>query len=140
MSRRRRLALGGLAAVVGGSGVLHLLVPRPYRRIVPAPLAAWRNEVVALSGVAEIACALALLLPPTRRVAANATALLLVAVFPANVQMALDGGVAGAGFPANSAVLAWSRLPLQVPLVWWALSFRRDPHAAGSASAGLSPS
>ncbi len=136
MTRRRRLALGGLAALVGGSGVLHLAVPRPYRRIVPAPLASWRNQLVAVSGVAEIGCALALLVPRTRRVGADATALLLVAVFPANVQMALDGGVAGAGFPASSAMLAWLRLPLQVPLIWWALSLRRDSRPAAASRAG----
>jgi uncharacterized membrane protein len=119
------VALAGLAAVVGGSGVLHLVVPRPYQRIVPAPLARWRAELVTVSGVAEVACALLLLVPRTRPVGARATAALLVAVFPANIQMALDGGVPSAPFPANSAVLAWLRLPLQVPLVWWALSFRR---------------
>ena len=127
MTPRRRLGLAGLVTLVAGSGVLHLVVPTPYRRIVPAPLVPWRAELVALSGVAELACAALLLIPPTRRVGAYATALLFVAVFPANVQMALDGGVAGAGFPANSAALAWLRLPLQVPLVMWALSFRRGP-------------
>jgi uncharacterized membrane protein len=132
VNRRRRLALGGLAALVGGSGVLHLVVPRPYRRIVPTPIAAWQSEVVAISGVAEIACSLLLLAPRTRPVGAYATALLFVAVFPANVQMALDGGYANAGFPANNAALAWLRLPLQVPLICWALSFRQEvrTHAA----------
>ncbi len=101
------------------------MVPRPYLRIVPAPLTSWRSEVVIVSGIAEILCALLLLLPRTRRIGAYATAALLVAVFPANVQMALDGGVGDAGFPANSAALAWLRLPLQVPLIWWALSFAR---------------
>ncbi len=124
---RTRLSVAGMAMLVGGSGMLHLLMPRPYQRIVPAPMGEWRAQVVAISGVAEIACALLLLLPRTRRVGAYATALLLLAVFPANVQMALDGGYADAGFPANSAVLAWVRLPLQVPLVWWALSLRGTP-------------
>ncbi len=127
MTARRRFGLAALAAVVAGSGVLHLVVPTPYQRIVPAPLAQWRSELVAVSGVAEIGCAALLLFARTRRVGAYATVLLFVAVFPANVQMALDGGVRGAGFPADSAVLAWLRLPLQVPLVLWALSFRRDP-------------
>src|ERR1035437_2949307 len=78
-------------------------------------------------GVAEIICALLLLTPRTRRLGAWATVALLVAVLPANVQMALDGGYPDAPFPANSAVGAWLRLPLQVPLVWWALSLRRPP-------------
>jgi uncharacterized membrane protein len=126
VNRRRRVALAGLTALVGGSGLLHLVVPRPYRRIVPAPIAQWRSEAVALSGLAEIACALLLLARQTRRVGAYATASLFVAVFPANVQMALDGGYADAGFPANNAALAWLRLPLQVPLILWALSFRHE--------------
>jgi uncharacterized membrane protein len=104
---------------------MHLVVPRPYRRIVPAPLARWRSEVVVVSGFAEIVCSLLLLAPRTRRIGSYATAVLFVAVFPANVQMALDGGYADAGFPANNAALSWLRLPLQLPLICWALSFRQ---------------
>ena len=126
MSRRRRASLAGFAALLAGSGILHLVLARPYERIVPTPLAHWRSEIVAASGLAEIGCALLLLVPRTRRVGAYASALLLVAVFPANVQMAIDGGYADAGFPSDSAALAWLRLPLQVPLIWWALSFRRS--------------
>lgn len=125
MSRRRRVSLTGFAALLAGSGILHLVLARPYQRIVPAPLLPWRSEIVVASGLAEIGCALLLLLPRTRPAGAYASALLLVAVFPANVQMALDGGYADAGFPSNNAVLAWLRLPLQLPLIWWALSFRR---------------
>ena len=125
IAARRRASLLALTAIVGGSGVLHLVIPAPYRRLVPAPLGQWRSELVALSGVAEIGCAALLLLPRTRRVGALATAALLVAVFPANLQMAIDGGYPDAPFPANNAVAAWLRLPLQVPLVLWALSFRR---------------
>ncbi len=110
--------------LVGGSGVLHLLLPAPYRRIVPASLGPWRAEIVLGSGIAEITCALLLVLPRTRRVGALATALLLVAVFPANIQMAVDGGYRDASFPLNNAAAAWLRLPLQVPLILWALSFR----------------
>jgi uncharacterized membrane protein len=125
MSRRDRLSLAGLAALVGGSGILHLLVPRPYRRIVPSPLDRWRPAVVVVSGVAELVCAALLLVPVTRTAGAYATAVLFVAVFPANVQMALDGGYPDASFPANNAAAAWLRLPVQAPLVWWALSLRR---------------
>ena len=130
MTVRRRLSLAGLTALVGGSGILHLLDPAVYRPIVPGPLSPWRAEVVTISGVVEITCALLLLLPSTRRLGAFATVLLLIAVFPANVQMALDGGYRNAGFPLNSAALAWLRLPLQVPLVLWALSFRGGPPTA----------
>lgn len=120
MGRPPRSALG-LAAVLGVAGLLHFAAPTPYQRIVPRPLARWSGPVVALSGAAELACAGLILNRRTRRAGGLATAALLVAVFPANVQMALDGGYADAPFPANSAVAAWLRLPLQAPLIYWAL-------------------
>lgn len=115
----------GLAALLGGSGLLHLVLPTPYRRIVPAPLKRWDAEVVAVSGVAELACAALLLAPPTRRLGGLASATLLAAVFPANVQMALDGGYDDAPFPANSRLLTWLRLPLQLPLIAMAVRIWR---------------
>ena len=116
----RALGVAGMAALVGGSGTLHLVSPRTYERIVPR-LLGHQHLLVTVSGVAELACAALLLAPPTRRFGGWATAVLLVAVFPANVQMALDGGVRGAGFPFDNAVVAYARLPLQPVLVWWAL-------------------
>lgn len=118
----------GLVAIIGGSGVLHFTHPGFYRQIVPRPLG-HADAVVALSGAAELVCAGAMILPRTRRLGGWATAALLLAVFPANVQMALDGGLKGAGFPADNALLAWLRLPLQVPAVMMALSVARDREA-----------
>ena len=126
--RLSRLSLPGLCALMGGSGLLHLVVPGLYRRIVPAPLRSHAAAVVAVSGLCELACAALLAAPRTRRLGASATAALLVAVFPANVQMALDGGYAQASAPFNSAAVAWLRLPLQVPLILWALRLRRSDH------------
>ena len=107
--RRRALSL---AALLLASGAVHFVVPRPYERIVPGVFddpAFW----VRWSGVAEIACAGLVAHPRTRRLGAWAAVGLFVIVFPANVKMAVDGGV-----PYG---LAWARLPLQVPLIWWAL-------------------
>ena len=118
-------------AVLAGSGVLHLVRPTAYRRMVPRPLARWRSQVVAVSGVAEMICAFLMVMPKTRRVGAYASAFLFVAVFPANMHAALEGGDADAAFPANSAVVAWLRLPVQAPLVWWALSFRHPSDVLG---------
>jgi uncharacterized membrane protein len=118
-----------MAGLLAGSGALHLLVPGPYRRIVPRALG-HGGAIVSVSGVCEVLCAVLLLLPRTRRFGAWSTAALLVAVFPANVQMALDGGLRGAPVPLGSAAAAWLRLPLQVPLVAWALSLRRDARAS----------
>jgi uncharacterized membrane protein len=122
---RRPLILLGIAGLMAGSGTLHLVAPGFYRRIVPRVLG-HADAVVAVSGVCELACAALLLLPATRRIGAYATAALLVAVFPANLQMALDAGLGEGSSPANSAVVAWLRLPLQVPLVVWALRLRED--------------
>ena len=115
-----------LVGIVGGSGVLHFTHPRFYRRIVPRRLG-HANEVVAISGAAELLCAAAMILPATRRLGGWATAALLLSVFPANLEMAMRGGLEDAPFPANNATLAWARLPLQAPLVLMALSVAREP-------------
>lgn len=107
----------------GVSGALHLVRPRPFVAIVPRPLPA-KGALVAVSGVAELACAAALLAPPTRRLAGLATAGLLLAVFPANVQMALDV-CRRRGPLARVAVLA--RLPLQLPMIRAAWRAYRAP-------------
>lgn len=126
---RRRLK-GPLLLVMGPmyvvAGIFHFLVPGVYVQIVPpvfpAPLA-----LVYLSGLAEIAVGIGLLIPRTRRYAAWATIALLVAVFPANVYMATSGvvveGIPGGGDP--SALVRWGRLPLQAVLVLWAFWYTR---------------
>ncbi len=131
MNRREQVALVGLCVALGGAGILHFIVPAPYRRIVPAPLRDNAAAVVALSGVCEIACAVLLALPRTRRFGAYATAALFVAVFPANVQMALDSLH---GDSATFRAIAWLRLPLQLPLIWWALRYRRERTQIASSS------
>ncbi len=113
-----------LAALLASSGVLHLLRPAPYAAIVPRRLGrptAW----VYVSGVAEIACAATLARSATRRRAGLASAVLLVAVFPANVQMAVTATRSSRASTLYRA-LALGRLPLQVPLVAWALSIARS--------------
>lgn len=107
-----------------GAGALHFVLRDGYARIVPhfIPNA---DLVVRASGVAEIICGCLVAIPKTRRAGGFATAALLIAVFPANVQMALDGGLSGAGFPLGNPVVAWLRLPVQLPLIKWALSVAR---------------
>jgi uncharacterized membrane protein len=83
------------------------------------------RALVFVSGVAELLCAAGLLVPATRRPAGLASAALLLAVFPANVQMSIDNGrrAERKGDPASRASFAASlaRLPLQVPLIRTAL-------------------
>ena len=118
-SRRSSATALALAAFLLTTGIAHFALPRPYRLIVPDVLADpafW----VRWSGVAEIACAGLVALPRTRRLGGSLAVVLFVVVFPANVQMALDGGIAGEPFPLGSAAVAWIRLPLQIPLILWA--------------------
>ena len=110
----------GLAFIF--AGVLHFIVPELYVQIIPpffpAPLA-----LVYLSGLAEIAVGIGLLIARTRRYAAWATVALLIAIFPANIYMATHGvvieGMPGGGDP--SELVRWGRLPLQGVLILWAL-------------------
>lgn len=113
----------GLAGLLAGSGLLHIVAPAPYRRIVPRVLAfGHTDEIVLLSGLAELGCAAAILGRGTRRAGAWVTMALLVAVFPANLKMALDAGPPKRGAPLAAPLLAWMRLPLQLPLILWARS------------------
>ena len=110
----RRWLRYGLALLFVGAGLLHFIRPETYLRIVPPALPAPRLLVL-LSGAAEVAGGLGLLLPATRRWAGWGLLALLVAVFPANVYMM---GLAG---PLHiPAWVLWARLPLQ-PLLMWAV-------------------
>src|ERR1700743_1286048 len=80
--RERRLA--GLVGLLGVSGALHLVMPKPYERIVPPQLGSARRIVYG-SGVAELACAALVVVPKPRRQGALASAALFVGVFPANL-------------------------------------------------------
>ncbi len=89
-----------------------------YAQIVP-PYLPWHRFLVYVSGAAEIAGALGLLIPSWRRLAAWGLVLLLIAVFPANVYMA-NHGVQINARPMPQWLL-WARLPLQALLIWWIL-------------------
>jgi uncharacterized membrane protein len=133
MAPRSRDALA-LAGLLTATGVLHFARPRPFDRIMPRSLPGKPRTWTYVSGAAELAVAAAVCHPRTRRLGGLAAAGLFTAVFPANVQMALDWRHAR---PLPRAI-AYARLPLQVPLVLWALSVRRaarpavDPARAGS--------
>ncbi|WBO84145.1 DoxX family protein [Hymenobacter yonginensis] len=110
----RRLSRFLLAFLFVGAGITHFVAPAAFMRIVPPYLPA-PLLLVYLSGVAEIAGGLGLLLPATRRWAAWGLVLLLIAVFPANVYMLQSHG-AGLAVPLWAL---WLRLPLQAVLVAW---------------------
>ena len=77
------------------AGSLHFIKPAPYLRIMP-PYIPWHPAMVRVSGAFEILGGLGLLLPATRRAAAWMLVALLIAVFPANLYMALHPVEAGA--------------------------------------------
>lgn len=101
--RRARL----LAVFLAGAGATHFVVPRFYDVIVPRALPGPPRAWTIASGLAELACAAAVADRRTRRLGATAALVLFVAVFPANVQMALDWR----DEPAPRRVAAYARLP-----------------------------
>jgi uncharacterized membrane protein len=106
-----------LAAVFSVAGTLHFLRPRPYEAIVPPPFP--KRESVVISGIAEIAGAVAVLHPATRRAGRWWLIGLLLAVFPANVHMALSPEkIPGMGNKIPRWTL-WARLPLQPLAMLW---------------------
>jgi uncharacterized membrane protein len=109
------------------AGVMHFVKPASFVAMVPSQLPA-PLLLVQVSGVAEIAGGLGLILPQTRRLAAWGLVALFIAVFPANVNMAvhhlpLDGK------PVAPALL-WARLPLQLVLIAWAAWYARPARVA----------
>ncbi|MGH8934283.1 MAG: DoxX family protein [Egibacteraceae bacterium] len=107
-----------LAGLLGLMGVGHFVATDFYALIVPRVLPAPR-ALVLVSGVAELACAALLASKRTHRAGAWSAFALFLAVWPANVQMALDGGAPGREGLLGSPVVAWLRVPLQVPLLYW---------------------
>ena len=114
----KKLSLIILILFYAAAGVNHFINPDFYLKIMP-PWLPWHKELVLISGVAEVLCALLLLFPSTRRLGAWCTILLLIAVYPANVQMLIDY------YHQNNPMLwvAIVRLPIQLLLIWWAYSF-----------------
>jgi uncharacterized membrane protein len=116
----RRLARVVLAVAMVAVGVLHFTDPVPFVRIVPPwlPAPLW---LVWISGVAEIGLGAILLAPGERArwVARWGLIALYVAVFPANVHMAVDGVQLDPADPMP-AWIAWARLPLQLVFIAWA--------------------
>lgn len=120
--RRATRTAGLLAVLLGGAGVTHFARPRHYDRIVPDALPPRLTTVV--SGVAELGIAAGLALPATRRASGWAAAALFAAVFPANVKMANDLLDSPRSTRAMRLVSVL-RLPLQAPLVLWAVRVGR---------------
>jgi uncharacterized membrane protein len=115
-----RLGRAVMGAVYVVAGVGHFVATRMYMGIMPDYLPAHR-ELVLLSGVAEIAGGVGVLVPRTQRAVAWGLVALLIAVMPANVWMVQHPE----RYPGVPVWAMWVRLPLQGVLIWWAWRYTR---------------
>lgn len=135
MARIRQIAPLLLAAAFALSATVHLVRPQVFEPIMPRALPEpTRRPLIYASGVAELACAIGLVRRATWAAAASTS--LLVAVLPANVQMALDAGTGRHPGIADNPLLAWGRLPLQIPMVWAARQARVNGNRAAAGRGG----
>lgn len=116
--RRSRFLLAGMLLTMG---VLHFVVPAPFEKIIPRWLGGNRRTWVYASGVAELGSGALLLSRRTERIGGAAAAVTIAGVYPANIQMAVDAGIPTT--PGGWAT--WLRLPLQLPMIAWALRHAR---------------
>jgi uncharacterized membrane protein len=112
MSRSRKL----LGVFFIQAGVNHFIMPGTYESIVPPSMQDDAPRLVAISGVAEIAGGIGVLLPRTRRLAGLGLIALLAAVFPANLHMARNPD----RFGRIPRWALYARLPLQPLMMRWA--------------------
>ena len=118
MSRGKRAMLWFMGIFYVLAGIAHFVFTDAYLPMMPAYLPEHR-QLVLLSGVAQVALGLEVLFPQTRRLAAWGIILLLIAIFPANLHIAMHdvplfGATHGAG------IWNWVRLPFQGVLIAWA--------------------
>ncbi|MBD64812.1 MAG: DoxX family protein [Halobacteriovoraceae bacterium] len=98
------------------AGLNHFLSPEMYYKIIPPFLNQYNFFINIVSGGAEMILGSMLLLDKTRKWACIGIIILLIAVFPANIYLALEMGK-----PLNTSPwVAWLRLPLQFLLIYWA--------------------
>jgi uncharacterized membrane protein len=106
-----------LGAIMCFAGCAHLASPGPFDSIVPSAIP-FKLQIVVVSGIFEILGGIGLVVPFTRHAASIGLILLFIAVFPANVNMAMNN------IPINghhfSPLILWLRLPLQAILIAWA--------------------
>lgn len=127
MSRPKRILLWVMAAFYVFGGFNHLMNPEFYVAIMPPglPNPEWLNV---LAGLAEIVLGVYVLEPRARVLAAWGIIALLVAVFPANVYVAVENlGTGGPG--TGNAVLNYVRLPFQALFAVWAWWYTRPDQA-----------
>jgi len=123
-SNIKRIALFALSLAFISAGVNHFTKPDFFVAIMPPYLPA-HLELVYLSGVFEILLGIAVLVPAVRSLAGWGLIALLIAIFPANLHMALHPEL----FPDIAPAALYIRLPIQFILIAWAFWATRDDHA-----------
>lgn len=121
MSKWNKILLYIMAALYVVAGINHFVNPIFYKKIMP-PWVPWHYPLIYISGGVEILLGLLLIPAPTRKLAAWGIIVLLLAVFPANVQMMLN-------YWHNNNPNVWIailRLPLQLLLIAWAYQFTKN--------------
>lgn len=110
----------GAAALFTFTGTMHFLRPRFFEAIVPPAIEAQKKEVVAISGYAELAGAALILHPTSRRLGRWWLLALLLAIFPANIHMAVNPEqIRGLDMRKFPRWALWARLPLQPLAMLW---------------------
>ena len=109
-----------LGLVFVGSGVLHFANAPFYVAMMP-PYIPFPELMVQLSGVAELVLGVAVIAPKTSRWGAMGLIALLIAVFPANLNMALHSEQ----FPDFSPTMLYVRLPFQAVFIAWSWVYAR---------------
>ena len=111
-----------LALLFFAAGLIHFIAPQVYMKMMP-PYLPWHLPLIYISGAAEMLGGMGLLVPLVRHAAAWGLVALLIAVMPANIYMAT------AHMPAPGILgeswAQWLRLPLQLPLMYWAWLYTR---------------
>jgi uncharacterized membrane protein len=120
-----KLLRATLAALFAFAGAMHFLRPKFFEAIVPPGIPV--REAVVVSGVAEIAGAAAILHPASRRFGRWWLLGLLLAVFPANIHMAVNPEqIEGLDLRKTPRWALWARLPLQPLAMLWVWRATRD--------------
>ncbi len=109
------------------AGLAHLVAPGIYRPMMPPWLPA-HDALILVSGLAEMGGGIGLLIPRLRVAAGLGLIALLVAVFPANLQMLLNAMRDHSPWPEQ--LILWLRLPLQLVLIRWVWRVSRSPRSS----------
>jgi uncharacterized membrane protein len=113
-----------LAALFAVSSLCHLVAPSVFEPLIPSWLPSPR-KIIHTSGLVELVCAVGL--RSRTKWASSASVLLLLGIFPGNVQMAVTASRRTPGRWTTGRALALARLPLQLPLIWAALQCKHHP-------------